>query len=185
MHHALNEPESRVRPETDTYAVSPSGHFYIHYDLSGNDAPILDDNNSNGVPDYIDEVGIIADSSRHVLVDIMGFSPEPSDGDGIYDIYIDDLGPGYYGVNILDSDFTDGQSYIKIDDEYESGDYYIPGINTMRLTVAHEFFHAIQYAYRPNSSDSYIREMSSMWFENVFVENCYDFLAFTDMGSNS
>ena len=91
MHHALNEPESRVRPETDTYAVSPSGHFYIHYDLSGNDAPILDDNNSNGVPDYIDEVGIIADSSRHVLVDIMGFLPEPSDGDGIYDIYIDDL----------------------------------------------------------------------------------------------
>ena len=45
MHHALNEPESRVRPETDTFAVSPSGHFYIHYDLSGNDSPILDDNN--------------------------------------------------------------------------------------------------------------------------------------------
>jgi len=186
MHHALNEPESRVRPETDTFAVSPSGHFYIHYDLSGNDAPILDDNNSNGVPDYIDEVGIIADSSRYVLVDIMGFLPEPSDGDGVYDIYIDDLGPGYYGVNILDSDFTEGQSYIKIDDEYESGDYYIPGINTMRLTVAHEFFHAIQRAYRiyPSSSTGFFYEMSSTWIEDVIVPDGDDYLNWTDQFFN-
>ena len=59
------------RPEKDTMAISPSGHFYIHYDTTGTAAPDLTDSDSNGVPDYIDEVGIIADSAYHVLVDIM------------------------------------------------------------------------------------------------------------------
>ena len=75
---------------------------YIHYDLSGNDSPSQDDNNFNGIPDYIDEVGLIADSTRHVLLNIMGYNPEPPDDDGIYDIYIQDMGPYYYGLTVFD-----------------------------------------------------------------------------------
>ncbi len=77
-----------MRPETDTLAISPSGHFYIHFDTTGIAAPDLTDSDSNGVPDYIDEVGIIADSAHHVLVDIMEWEEEPFDGEGGYDIYI-------------------------------------------------------------------------------------------------
>ena len=47
-----------MRPEKDTYAPSPSGHFYIHYDLTGSAAPDSTDSDGNGVPDYIDEVEI-------------------------------------------------------------------------------------------------------------------------------
>ena len=70
-----------TRPSKNTFAISPSEHFYIHYDLTGSAAPDLQDIDPvNGVPDYIDAVGIFADSARHVLVDMMGYDSEPSDG---------------------------------------------------------------------------------------------------------
>ena len=31
----------RARPNLDTYVASPSNHFYIHYDVTGYNAPIL------------------------------------------------------------------------------------------------------------------------------------------------
>ena len=45
-----------MRPEKDTLAISPSGHFYIHFDTTGNAAPDLTDSNGDGVPDYVDDV---------------------------------------------------------------------------------------------------------------------------------
>ena len=55
-----HDPDERpTRPEKDTYAISPSGHFYIHYDTTDADngvPPDLTDNNGNGIPDYVDEV---------------------------------------------------------------------------------------------------------------------------------
>ena len=82
--------------------VSQSGKFYIHYDLSGIDSPILDDDNLNGLPDYIEEVGFAADYVDSILVNVMNFLPVNPDDDGVYDIYVEDLGLGYYGVNNLD-----------------------------------------------------------------------------------
>ena len=111
---SLNNVESRSRPSTDTYTLSPSGHFRIHYDLDGSNAPDISDLNNNNIPDYIDEVGLIADSSRYVLVDIMNFLPEIPDSDEFYDIYVQDRPSGYYGVNFQD-DNIDGASYIIID----------------------------------------------------------------------
>ena len=62
-----------MRPENDTLAISLSEHFYIHYDTTGNAAPDMTDIDGNGIPDYVDEVGIMADSAHHVLVDLMEY----------------------------------------------------------------------------------------------------------------
>ena len=40
-----------TRPEKDTFSISDSAHFYIHYDTTGNAAPNLTDNYENGIPD--------------------------------------------------------------------------------------------------------------------------------------
>ena len=77
-----------TRPDKQTFTISPSDHFYIHYDITGNAAPDLTDADENGIPDYIDEVGMIADLAHHVLINIMGYAEEPFDGEGGYDIYI-------------------------------------------------------------------------------------------------
>ena len=39
-----------MRPEKDTLAISPSGHFYIHFDTTGSHAPDLLDFDENGIP---------------------------------------------------------------------------------------------------------------------------------------
>jgi len=178
---SLANSDLRLRPSTDENTLSPSGHFLIHYDNSGTHAPLMEDFNQNNIPDYIDEVGIIADSSRYILVDIMGYLPEISDSDELYDIYIQDRPSGYYGVNYQD-DVIAGASYIVIDNEYEPGEFFTFGINAMRLTVAHEYFHAIQRAYRtsPSFGDTYFWEMSATWIEDIIVPDGDDYLFWAD-----
>jgi len=167
----------RNRPQLDTSFISSTGHFKIHFDTIGVDAPIMDDINANNIPDYVEEVAIIAEYSRDVIVNIMGFNAEPDDEDGVYDIYIEDRGNGSYGFNAIDN-LQIGSTYIVIDDEYEESDYFIPGINTMRLTVAHEFFHAIQRAYKETQSmnDQFFYELSSTWIEDIIVPDGDDYL---------
>ena len=170
------------RPEKDTLAISPSGHFYIHFDTTGNAAPDLTDSNSNGVPDYIDEVGIIADSAHHVLVDIMEWEEEPFDGEGGYDIYIMSYSSGVYGYSTPDDPSlnSDGQtSYLKIDNDYLGFNsiFNLSSSKIMQISVAHEYFHALQWGYRKNTSGSkYFFEMTSMWFEDILIPDGNDYL---------
>ena len=164
------------RPEKDTLAISPSGHFYIHYDTTGTAAPDLTDSDSNGVPDYIDEVGIIADSAHHVLVDIMEWEEEPFDGEGGYDIYIMSYAAGVYGFNYKDIGNT---SYLQIDNDYVgyNSKFDLAPIEIMRITVGHEYFHGIQWGYEENlGSNAYFYEMTSMWFEDILIPEGNDYL---------
>jgi len=168
--------ERLVRPEKHTFIVSASSHFYIHFDTTGSAAPDLEDSDNNSIPDYIDEVGIIADSAYTVLVDILGFSKEPFDGEGGYDIYIMNYAAGYYGINIPE---LNGTSFIQIDNDYVnfSSNFGLTPIEIMRIVVGHEYFHAIQRGYEENvGSNAYFYEMSSTWFEDVLVPDGNDYL---------
>ena len=179
--HIFDDSILRSRPSMDTFMVSQSGKFHIHYDLSGFDSPILDDDNLNGLPDYIEEVGIAADYVDSILVDVMNFLPVNPDDDGAYDIYVEDLGVGYYGVNNLDFNSLGehiGSSYIKIDNKYEEGDYYTSGLDAMKVTVAHEYFHAIQRSYQLQftTESLFFFEMSSTWIEDIIYPNVNDYI---------
>ena len=186
IHEINQEQRCNPRPEMDTYAPSPNNIFYIHYDLTGNDAPSQSDNNFNGIPDYVDEVGIAAEYSLDVIVNQLGFETFFPDDDGIYDIYIQDMGPGYYGVNWLDVDDDcvnlGGSSWIEIDNEYEQGEYYTTGLDGMRVTVIHEFFHAIQRSYQihATSNQAFLYELTSTWVEDIAYPDNNDYIYWTD-----
>ena len=170
------------RPEKDTFAISPSGHFFVHYDITGSAAPDLTDSDGNGVPDYIDEVGIIADSARHVLVDIMEWEEEPFDEDGGYDIYIMSYGAGVYGFCKKDSPSLNElqqTSWLEIDNDYidYNSIFNLTPIQIMRISLGHEYFHGVQYGYEGNfGNNAYFYEMSSMWFEDVLIPDGNDYL---------
>jgi len=181
------------RPETQSYAFSSTGHFKIHYDITGQDAPSQIDLNSNSVPDYIEEVAVAAENARNIFINDMGYLPEIPDGDGVYDIYIEDRAWGAYGVNYPDHgnycsncSGVVGASWIIIDNEYEEGSFLTSGLNTMRLTVAHEFFHAIQQAYvlYPGSS-RYFWEMTATWVEDIVVPDGNDYIYWVDQFFNN
>ena len=171
-----------TRPDKHTHAVSDSGYFYIWYDTTGSAAPDLIDLDSNNIPDYIDEVGIIADSAYHVLVNIMEFSAHPADEDGFYDIYIESFPSGVYGYSLSDSpsqNISGATSYLKIDNDYVGFDsqFNLMPLQIMRLSVAHEYFHGVQRAYEINlSANTYFLEMTSTWFEDVLIPDGNDYL---------
>ena len=175
VHDLENQYREKSRPIMDAFMISSDGYFYIHYDTLGGASPNLDDLNNNLVPDYVEEVGIIADSARYVLLEIMGYNAEIPDEDGIYDIYLWDYGPNEYGVNISEGN---GVSYIKIDNDFVGYDSPVPPLQIMRATLSHEYFHAIQRGYKPNYAlnDKYFLEMTSMWIEDVIVPDGNDYL---------
>ena len=78
----------------------------------------------------------------------MNFRTEISDEDELYDIYIEQLPNGSYGWNCPEGDV--GQSWVEIDDDYIGSNYSTTGLDAMKISIAHEYFHAIQRAYMPS-----------------------------------
>ena len=162
------------RPEMDASLLSSGGNFFIHYDTLGVRAP----NDIIGSDsEYINQVAIAAEYARSILIDTLEYHSEIPDNDGVYDIYVTSLSDGYYGVNVHEGN---GTSYIKIDNDYIGG-FYTEGLIVMKLTVAHEYFHAIQRWYKESSgTDSYFFELTSTWIEDVIVPDGNDYLYWVD-----
>ena len=167
------------RPNLDFSMESPSGHFLIHYN-----------NYYTNIEDYAAQVGLAADLSREFIIETLGFREEIPDDDGIYDIYIMQLNNGEYGFNtpIENEDGIypyDGSSWIKIDDDFIGSYYITTGLDAMRITVAHEFFHATQRAYAPiPGSNSFFWELSSIWVEDLIYPSINDYIEFSQVGDD-
>ena len=134
------------------------------------------DSDGNGVPDFVDEVGMIADSAHYVLVEQMGYNEEPYDGEGGYDIYIMSYSAGIYGYMFSEGN---GITYLQIDNDYTgyNSQFNLTPIQIMQVTIAHEYSHGIQFGYRHNLGvNAYFYEMSAMWFEDVLVPDANDYL---------
>ena len=175
------EHQHRGRPNLDTSILSPSQHFKIYYDKTGEHA---------ATDSYANDVAEFADQVRDVIVNDLGFLSELDDQYGdpdIYDIYIQDLGAYNYGYHIPDINLDlSSSSYILIDNEFEEGEYYTTGLKAMKLTLAHEFFHAIQLAYREKSAgeDEYFYEMMGTWMEDIIVPDGNDYIHWVDIDDN-
>ena len=160
------------RPILDNNIISPSGSFMIHYD-----------NYYDGIDDYAYSVAIAADSSRKVIVEIMNFRSEVQDDDGLYDIYIEQLPNGSYGWNCPDGDL--GKSWVEIDDDYIGTGYSTSGLDAMKISVAHEYFHAIQRSYKPiPGQNSFFYELSSIWIEDIVYPEINDYIFFSQYGDD-
>ena len=174
------------RPATQAEYISPSGHFCVHYDTTGANAVDPMDDNQNEAPDYIEEVGATADSVWSMEIDRFGFHPPPSNGtagggQGQYDIYIQDLGPqSLYGAtypeNILTTTTT---SYIELDNNYTDPIYSSRGRDGLHVTLAHEFFHAIQFGYYSQFDAEWWQEVGAVRMEDFAypeVKGYYQYL---------
>ncbi len=162
------------RPQRETSFVSPSGYFRIHYNSSGSEVPGYD----------LQELAIALDSSYNFHINFLGYPVPPHDngagGDNLYDVYLVSLGTGLYGYTefepINSGDLT-GPSFMVIDNNFAT--HFTKGIDGARVTVAHEFHHAIQlgsYIYRP--SDIFFYEITSTAMEKFVYETIDDYLAY-------
>ncbi len=173
------------RPSTQHTFGSPSGHFKIHYDTSGLNAvyqPARDTDPFDGVPDYVNRCAEIFDLCWAMEIDSLGYDSPPSDktngGDDRYDVYLQHT-EGAYGVTFPENpssqypDRADWSSYIYVDPTYD-GFGYTDRIDPLSVTAAHEFFHAVQFAY-DTWAETWIMESSAVWMEEYVYDDVNDY----------
>jgi len=175
-----------TRPRLPFSYVSPDGLFRVHYDTSGVHAVLIEDLNGSGVPDYIERAAEYLDLAYDVQIRQMGFRVPPADPvDGPeWDAYIENL-PGTYGwttpdvkVSVSPDRYT---AYMRFDNDYNHT--YSKGLDGLRVTTAHEFFHVVQFGYvaRDESGtgdldDRFLMEASATWMEDVVHGDVNDYL---------
>ncbi|MGB5138143.1 MAG: MXAN_6640 family putative metalloprotease, partial [Candidatus Zixiibacteriota bacterium] len=180
-----------VRPSTQWYIETPLGYFRLHFDTSGPNSIPLADNDSSGVPDYIERAANFADSSWLYEVVTLGHYPPVSDGSqggsDQYDIYFQQV--PYYGFTSPETAgpaaWNDFSSHIVVHNTFTGGfptndDPEGLVLGALKVTIAHEFYHAIQFAYDV-SEESYFMEESSTWMEEMAypqVNDNYNYLPF-------
>jgi|GEM_PF-430046 len=168
-------PEARMQ-SSETYQ-SPSGRFRIHYETTGPNAPPPGDQNSNGIPDYVEEAGKAADSTYRHEVQRLGYTnPIPSGNS--YSIYILNSPCGNtacYGRTVSDGTNT----YIEIENDFQGfpeNDAEDPQLGALKVTIAHEFKHAIHFTanqWRGETADWL--EMDATLMEEVVYDNVNDY----------
>jgi hypothetical protein len=157
-----------------TGTVAISGHFCVHYStglLAGADA---------ATPE---QAQLTADTftnvwSREVVA--MGFRAPPTDGDEYFDVYLQDVGAdGYYGYCAPDHNAAHSSSYCVLDNDFDPAQFGAPAINSLRVTAAHEFFHAIQFGY-DTGEDIWFMEGTAVWAEEQVYPKINDYLQYLD-----
>lgn len=167
-----------ARPDLPETFISPNGYFKIHYTFDGPNAVSADDFDTSGVPDYIEEVANSLELSYQVMIGDMGFDP-PNDDDGEdgdeWDVYIQNIEA--YGYTTFSEDGSEPGTYIcymTMDNDYI--DTPTKGLDGVRVTAAHEFFHMVQFGYVFRSADVFIMEAGSTWMEDVVFDYVNDYL---------
>lgn len=171
------------RPSKQASMVSPSGFFRIHYDTTGFEVPNY--NPALTTEENVKEVAKALDSTYNFGVIFLGYPPPPQDNnegsDNLYDVYITIPLNASYGSTTPESSLGDQKytSYMEI--HYDFKNFYTKGLSAMRVTVAHEFQHAIQlgsYTGDKTGVDLFFYEMSSTAMEEFVFDDVNDYYAY-------
>jgi hypothetical protein len=189
------------RSERQTNVVADNGLFKFHFDTTGADAPALLDASGKRIPEtaraYVDSAIAIMAHVYSEETGPLGFQRPPPDGTlgggSEYDIYIYDISPVYgfgtYGLTTPDVAIAEGgtsSTFIEIHNDFS---FVTPaanrGIPSLRVTLAHEFHHAIQIgSYGFWTNDVWFHEITSTWMEDVVYHGENDYLNYL-FGSDS
>ena len=165
--------------------LSSAGNFLIHYATTGSDAPTP---SGYTVAQWVQQV---ADSfeNAYSFYQQMGYHlPQALPNGSPYNVYLRSLASmSIYGQTTSDKPVSApgfpyaSTSYIEIDKDFTDSIYH-PSIYTplqsLQITAAHEFHHAIQYGYN-FYFDVWYAEATSTWFEDEVydgVNQDYDYI---------
>jgi hypothetical protein len=146
-------------------AVVRSAHFCVHY--------------SSGSTAWAQTT---SDTLEHVWsaeVGGLGFRPPLPDGDGLFDVYLREIGDqGYYGACAPAQDTRHSVASCVLDDDFSPAEFGgAAPINSLSVTAAHEFFHAIQFGY-DTDEDTWFMEGSAVWAEEEVYPAVNDYLQY-------
>jgi hypothetical protein len=161
---------------------TPEGHFKIHYteDTTNDNAVYGSDGNPNTVPQFVIDVGTSFEHALNYILSL-GYPSLPVDnrgGDSRFDVYILNI-PGSFGYTSYDD--TPADVYIVIDNDFatipENLDPEGKQKGAIKVTAAHELFHAFQFQYTTNITDNlWWMEATSTWIEDEVYPTVKDYL---------
>jgi hypothetical protein len=97
-------------------------------------------------------------------------------GDSKIDIYVDNLPTGLYGYCTTDQRVHpprfDVWAYCVLDNNYEGFPSNTP-LQNLQVTAAHEFYHAVQFAY-DIAEDGWFMEATATWAEDELYDDVND-----------
>jgi hypothetical protein len=163
-------------------------HFVLHYTTQSNFGVPAQDNDLNGIPDFID---IAAQSWEAVWsreVDQLGYpSPKYTPGTRFH-VYYKDM--PYYGYTVPESiellslspvPYGTAAAWIAVENDFYGfprNDEDMTGMETIRsgalkVTQAHEFMHALQFNINVYQS-GWLMESTATWAEDAVYDNVND-----------
>lgn len=174
--------EALQRPSGTYTFDSPSGFFKIHYEIAGSAAVPTADGNGNGIPDYVEKIASYCDSSlaKHRA---LGYLDPPADGglggDDKYDVYLRNISD--YGYTTPEApgpeSWLDYTSFLVMDNTYtgfppnDDPEGQVAG--AAKATAAHEFHHAVQFAYDVSEHLWYM-ELDATCMEDIVFDQVND-----------
>lgn len=172
---------------TSEAAESPLCHplrpLCVHWTDAGAHAAPDADADGDGVPDQAEETLAAVATSWVRIVGQLGFrAPLPdgrssvNGGDNRFDIYLANTGKaGLVGYTSSDDPrlargsgyaFRDGSAFIVLDNDFRQAQF--PSASPaehLKVAAAHEFFHAVQFAY-DHREDTWMTEGTAAWAED-------------------
>jgi hypothetical protein len=183
---------------SDDYVYRCTSSFCVNWVKTSSDSAtpaFVDDVFASMETVWATEIGRLG--YRRPKDDSTSTATNPLNANGLIDIYVKDLPNGLYGYCTTDDPTAFGpgapnydvSAYCVIDNDYSPSEFpgAANGLAALQVTVAHEFFHAVQFAYN-FFQDRWLLESTAVWMEDeVFddVNDNYQYLlssALTDPG---
>jgi hypothetical protein len=141
---STTDPTNHDKPIVRDWVVSGSTHFCVHYQASGAAAATTD------------QVTTTLATLEYVYtaeVTTLGYHPPLADHDGLVDVFLDNVSAeGYYGFCTTDSNTArTSTAWCALDNDFKG--FRSSPIDSLEVTAAHEFFHAIQFGYDVGTDD--------------------------------
>jgi len=174
----------------------------IHYVTSGPHAVDPTDGGDAGTtPDYVDSaLNVFQNEVWAQEVTGLGYRPPKSDitsdnngassadGGAKFDVYLADLGDdNLYGYCTTDDPhfdkgsnyhFFDASAYCVVDNDFTASQFPTnTPLENLEVTAAHEFFHAVQFAYDA-ADDQWFMESTATWMEDEIYDDVNDNLQY-------
>lgn len=170
--------------------VTCSTDICVHWSTTGPNAPsLVDTTPANSIPDYVDRV-VAETQAVHDTYVASGYRAPKGDGaegggTDLVDVYLEDLGEdGLYGYCRSDDPAPgqngpwDAAAYCGLDNDYRAGQFPTNSpIENLQVTVAHEYFHAVQFAYDAYE-DGWLLEATAAWVEDEMFDGVDDNLQY-------
>lgn len=170
-------------------------HICVWWSQSGQDAPPSADTDRDGVPNQVERTQRVLRTVWKREIGDFGYLPPLADGssrspDERLDVYLTDVGQyGLYGYCASDDPRLRNArarrvwSYCVFDNDFRTGQYTpaASGMRALRVTAAHEFFHAVQSRY-DFREDRFLLEGTAAWMEDEVYDVVNDNLGWLSMG---